>query len=138
MDKHIADAIKCGHVPVMRDWRTMDYDDLTVGESILRFAADHLVFPEGVKIGQPLELDEFQQYFILASFDNDEGHVSKAILSMARRNGKTLVMAVILLAYVLGPLAQENTIIRSAAMTRDQAGLLYRLMALICDMSPDV
>jgi len=50
-------------------------------------------------------LDPFQCAFILAAFDSDV-HVSKAILSMARRGGKTLLMAVILLAFIVGPLAK--------------------------------
>lgn len=134
---YIAEAIQCGLKPILREWQTLPLEELTVGEMVLRFAADHLVFPEGKKIGQPLILDPFQQAFILSVFDSDV-HVDKAILSMARRGGKTLIMAVILLAFLVGPLAQKNTLIRSAAMTRDQAGLIYRLMALICDMSPDL
>lgn len=137
LPKYVTDAITCGPVPVIRRWQTMDYEKLTKGERVLRFAKDALVFPEGVKVGQPLELDVFQQAFILSAFDETGGHISKSMLSMARRGGKTLVMAVICLAYMfLDGLARENTLIRSAAMTREQAGLLYRLMALICDMSP--
>lgn len=139
LPKYVTDAIKSGPVPTLRRWQTMPYDKLTQGERVLRFAKDALVFPEGVKIGEPLELDVFQQAFILASFDDSQGHVDKAMLSMARRGGKTLVMAVICLAYIfLDGLARENTNIRSAAMTRDQSALLYRLCALICDMSPAV
>jgi len=135
---YIQHAIKCGSVPPIRKWETMPVNRLTQGERILRFANDHLVFPEGVSSGKPLHLDLFQQVFILAAFNETGEHISKSILSMARRGGKTLVMAVIMLAYVLGPMARQNTLVRSGAMTRDQAGLLYRLMSLICDMSLDL
>jgi len=135
--KYVRDAIKCGATPKIRDWLELPIDKLTRGERVLRFAADHLVFPEGKMAGQPLILDPFQQVFILAAFDH-KVHIKKAILSMARRGGKTLVMAVICLAYVVGPLKKQNTLIRSAAMTREQAGLLWRLMNLTCQMSPDL
>jgi phage terminase large subunit-like protein len=132
---YIRAAIKCGRVPQdLEGWKTKPLDRLSDGEKVLRFAQDFLVFPEGAKIGQPLVLDPFQCAFILAAFDSDV-HVSKAILSMARRGGKTLLMAVILLAFIVGPLAKENTLIRSAATTREQAGLLHRLMALTLQMS---
>lgn len=135
VEGYIQAAIKCGHIPHdIESWKTKPYWQLTDGEKVLRFAKEHLVFPEGAKIGQPLVLDPFQCAFIISTFDAPE-HISKAILSMARRGGKTLVMAVILLAFIVGPLAKENTLVRSAAMTRDQAGLLHRLMALILQMS---
>lgn len=132
---YIKAAVRCGPIPKdLEGWKTKPLGKLSSGEKVLRFAQDYLVFPEGAKIGEPLVLDPFQCAFILAAFD-EAPHKSKAILSMARRGGKTLVMAVILLAFIVGPLAKENTLIRSAAMTRDQAGLLHRLMALILQMS---
>jgi phage terminase large subunit-like protein len=111
---------------------------LSSGEKILRFAKDLLVFPEGKMIGKPLILDPFQCAFVLASFDDTGEHINKAILSMARRGGKSLTISVILLAYIVGPMAREASIIRSAATTREQAGLLYRLMALILQNSPEL
>lgn len=135
---YIKAAIKCGINDFdLKSWKTkvVGKDSFTEGEKVLRWAADCLCFPEGKMAGRPLILDPFQCAFLLATFDAPQ-HISKAILSMARRGGKTLVMAVILLAYIVGPLARQNTMIRSAAMTREQAGLLYRLMALTLSMSP--
>lgn len=134
---YIIEAIVCGKIPEIRDWETLPIEVLTNGEKVLRFAAEHLVFPEGKKIGQPCKLDQFQQAFILSALDG-EIHIDTAILSMARRGGKTLVLAVILLAFIVGPLARKNTIIRSAAMTREQAAIIYRFMSLMCEMSPDL
>ena len=133
LPKYISDAILCGKHPKLRDWQHLPTEFLTEGEKVLRFAADLLVFPEGVSIGKPLILAPFQQAFILASM---EEYVRKGILSMARRGGKTLVMSVFLLYYMLSTAAKENTLIRSAAMTRDQAGLIWRMMNLICGLSP--
>jgi phage terminase large subunit-like protein len=136
---YIAEAIKSGPVPLdLEGWKTKRIDKLTAGEKVLRFAKDFLVFPEGKMIGKPLVLDPFQCAFVLAAFDDSGPHINKAILSMARRGGKSLTISVILLSYIVGPMAKEATIIRSAAMTREQAGLLYRLMALILQSSPAV
>lgn len=136
---YIRRAIKSGPIELdLESWKTKDVDELTDGEMVLRFARDYLVFPEGKLLGKPLILDPFQCAFVLAAFDNSKAHVNKAILSMAKRNGKSLTIAVILLAFIIGPLAREATIIRSAAMTREQAGLLHRLMALILQTSPAV
>lgn len=134
--EYIYSAIKCGIKPKdLESWKTKPIEVLTEGERVLRFAMEYLVFPEGKLMGKPLILDPFQCAFILAVFDSPQ-HISKAILSMARRGGKTLIMAVILINYIVGSLAKQNTLIRSAAMTREQSGLLYRLMALILNMSP--
>lgn len=133
---YITDAIVCGDIPRIRNWQKLPINQLTPGEMVLRFAYENLVFPEGPEVGQPLLLDKFQQIFVLAAFGN-KPHISKAILSMARRNGKTLTLAVILLAYIIGPFAKPNTLIRSAAMSRDQAGLIHRLMSLSLQMSPN-
>jgi len=135
---YIAKAIKCGYIPPdLEAWKTKPLDKLTIGEQVLRFAKEFLVFGEGKMAGKPLILDPFQSAFILAVFDSPT-HISKGILSMARRGGKTLLMAVILLSYIVGPLAKRNTLVRSAAMTREQAGLLYRQMALILSLSPQL
>jgi phage terminase large subunit-like protein len=133
LPKYVSDAILCGSIPKLRDWQHLPIEELSMGEKVLRFAADLLVFPEGIKIGQPLILDPFQQAFIICAMEED---IRKAILSMARRGGKTLLMAVILLYFMLSADAKRNTIIRSAAMTREQAGLIYRMMNLICQLSP--
>lgn len=129
-------AIRCGPIPVdLEGWKTKPIAKLTKGERVCRFALEHLVIPEGPKVGQKLVLEPEQVAFILAVFDNPI-HTSKAILSMARRNGKTFVIAVILLAFIVGPLAYENSVIASAAMSRDQAALCFRLMWLMLEGSP--
>ena len=130
---YIKKAIVCGKKPKLRNWQTLSIDKLSPGEKVLRFAADYLVFPEGKMIGKPLVLDRFQQAFVIAAMEDD---IRTAILSMARRGGKTLIMSIILLYFLLSREAKQNTLIRSAAMTREQAGLIWRFMNLICRLSP--
>ena len=45
-------AVRCGPEPVIRDWLTVPHSELVGGELVLRFAADHLVFPEGPCVGR--------------------------------------------------------------------------------------
>ena len=103
---------------------------------MIRFAEKYLKVPEGMHVGQPLMLDIFQKAFILAVFDG--GNVTEAYLSIARRNGKTFVIAVILLAFIIGPLKERNTTLCSAAMSRDQAAAVFELMVKMLDMSPEL
>lgn len=131
---HVLQAIKAGPVPTIRDITDIPDEDLTAGEQVIRFAEDHLPVPEGPLVGQPLELDVYQKAFILAVFDND-AVTSTAILSVARRNGKTFLVAVILLAFIVGPMRSRNTSMCSAANAKEQAAVAFDLMKLMLDMS---
>lgn len=137
LPKVIRRAVKCGHVPPIRPIQDMIDDPQTTGEMVVSFAATHLVVPEGMKRGEPLVLDIFQVVFIISLFDNPHG-TRHAYLSIARRNGKTFLVAVILLAFIIGPLAIHNSTIASAAMSRDQAAICFSLMFKILLSSPDV
>ena len=135
MREIISKAIKSGPKPKnLKAWQTKPLEKLTTGEKICRFAMECLVVPEGPDVGKPLILDEFQVAFILATFDNPDS-TRKAILSVARRNGKTFCVAVILLACVVGPIAVQNSVVASAAHSRDQAALAFRLMSLMLQKS---
>jgi phage terminase large subunit-like protein len=48
------------------------------------------------------------------------------------------VVAVILLAYIVGPLAVQNSVVASSALSRDQAALCFRLMSLMLQQSPSM
>lgn len=133
---NIRSAIKCGPVPDLRPIEDIVADPQTVGEGIVAFAANHLRVGDGPKIGERLLLEPFQIAFILAVFDNP--HTTRfAYLSVAARNGKTMLMAVILCAFLIGPLRKKNVEIASGAMSRDQAALCYKSMTNILSMSPD-
>ena len=133
---HVTEAIKSGPVPTVRDVAKIVATPKTKGEEVVAFAHRFLKVPEGMHLGKPLELDVFQIAFILAVFDG--GNVTEAYLSIARRNGKTFVIAVILLAFIIGPLAERNTTLCSAAMSRDQAAVVFELMVKMLDMAPQL
>lgn len=138
MNEIIKQAVKCGPVPQMRDWRNLPDDvEPTQAELVMLFAEQYLKVPDGPKVGQPLSLEPFQQAFLYSVFDNPD-HTDLAILSVARRNGKSFITAVILLAYLVGPLAVKNSSIASAAHSRDQAALVFRLMVNMIQQNPDL
>jgi phage terminase large subunit-like protein len=95
--------------------------------------AHALVVPAGKHVNTPLRLRKFQIDWIRAVYnrlDEDTGLrvVKQAILSVARRNGKTLLAAIILLAHLAGPFKRPNATIVSAATTRKQAGIVFRFV----------
>ncbi len=107
---------------------------MTRGERVCAFIETFCPVPEGKLIGQPIRLDPFQREFILAVYDNPHG-TRKGILSIARKNGKTALIAGILLAHIAGPEAVENSQIVSGAMSRDQAALVYQAAAKMVALS---
>ena len=95
--------------------------------------AHALVVPAGKHVNTALRLRKFQIEWIRAVYNpHDEKtgqrQVKQAVLSVARRNGKTLLAAVILLAHLAGPFKRANATIVSAATTRKQAGIVFRFV----------
>src|SRR5665811_2382981 len=96
---------------------------LTRGEKVIAFAEKYLLQPEGDNVGQPLRLMEFQKQFILDIYDNPYG-THTAYLSLGRKNGKTTIIAAILLAHLVGPESVLNSQIVSGAQSKDQAAVV--------------
>lgn len=108
---------------------------MTRGEKVIAFIERFCIVPDGILVGQPMRLEPFQTKFILSVYDNPAG-TSRAILSIARKNGKTGLIAGILLAHVAGPEARQNASIVSGALSRDQAAIVFGLAAKMVRMSP--
>src|SRR6516165_7833131 len=102
---------------------------------------EKLTVPSGMGQGKPFRLRKWQQRFIR---DIYEPHVDKrrvvrrAILSMARKNGKTALIAAIALAHLVGPEAILNGEIYSAANDRDQAGIVFKFARQIVELEPEL
>ena len=105
------------------------------GERVIAFIHEFCKVPEGSHVGKPLKLAEFQKRFILEVYDNPHG-TRKAFLSIARKNGKSGLIAAILLAHICGPEAVQNSQIVSGAMSRDQAALVFALAAKMINQDP--
>ena len=106
-------------------------------ELVIQFLEQHCKVPEGALVGQPMRLAEFQKQFIRDTYDNEHG-TRRAILSIARKNGKTGLIAGLLLAHLVGPEAKPNAQIVSGAMSRDQAALVFGLAAKMVQQSPEL
>ncbi len=109
--------------------------NMTRGERVIAFTEKYCRVPEGKLVGKPMVLDKFQKRFILEVYDNPHG-TTKGILSIARKNGKTGLIAAICLCHVLGPEAIRNSQVVSAARSRDQAALVFALMIKMIEFNP--
>lgn len=103
----------------------------------IKFIEAFCKVPEGEFVGQPLILDEFQKKFLRDVLDNPDGTL-RAILSMGRKNAKTVLMALLVLVFLVGPEAQLNAQIESGAMSRDQAAKLFEYCCKIIRLSPQL
>jgi phage terminase large subunit-like protein len=107
----------------------------TRGGRVCAFIETYCLTPEGDHIGKPMRLEPFQRKFILEIYDNPVGTHS-AYLSIARKNGKTGLIAAILLAHLCGPEAVQNSQIVSGAQSKDQAAVVFELARKMVEMSP--
>lgn len=137
ISKTVLDAIKCGPVPKLRNWRKLPTSKLTRAERNMRFAEKYLVVPDGKNVGKPIVLAEFQEVFFYAIFDNPH-KTRRAYLSKARKNAKTATIAIILVCYLVGPEAVLNSQINSGALSREQAAIVFKLANDMINLSPEL
>ena len=110
---------------------------MTRGEKVIAFIHRYCLVPEGQHVGKPIILDPFQKKFILEIYDNP-ANTRRAYLSIARKNGKTGLIAGIVLAHLVGPEAQQNSQIISGARSRDQAAQVYNYASKMVMLSPEL
>lgn len=110
---------------------------MTRGERVIEFIERYLRVPEGAKVGQPITLAGFQRQFILDVYDNPTG-TRRAYLAIARKNGKSALIACLLLAHLAGPEKRVNSQIVSGARSRDQASVVFSLAAKMVQLSPEL
>ena len=110
---------------------------MTRGKKVVAFIEAFCLIPEGQYVGQPMKLLPFQKKFIIDVYDNPVG-TSRAYLSVARKNGKSALIAAILLAHIVGPEAKQNSQIVSGARSRDQAALVFKLAEKMVRLSPQL
>lgn len=88
-------------------------------------------------MGQPMRLLDFQKKFICEILDNPAG-TDMGILSIARKNGKTALIAALVLVFLVGPEARQNSQIISGARSRKQASLVFKLASKMIRLDPDL
>jgi phage terminase large subunit-like protein len=110
---------------------------VTRGEKVAAFIERFCRVPDGEHVGKKIKLAEFQRRFILEVYDNPAG-TRRGYLSIGRKNGKTALIACILLAHLVGPEAKLNAQIVSGALSRDQAALVFNLASKMVQLSPEL
>lgn len=108
---------------------------MTRGDRVIEFILRYCVCPEGQHVGKPIKLAAFQKKFIREIYDNKSG-TRRAYLSIARKNGKTAVIAGIALAHLIGPEAKQNSQIVSGARSREQAAQVFNYASKMIQLSP--
>jgi phage terminase large subunit-like protein len=107
---------------------------LTRAERVSRFLQG-LKITSGKLTGRKLQLRDFQQQFIDGVYHTDDvglRHVRTAVLSMARKNGKTQLAAGMALCHLCGPEAESRGEVYSCANDRAQAAkIYYEMLAML-------
>ena len=101
-----------------------------------------LSVPSGEGQGGRFLLRPWQKRFIRDIYEphrlDGRRVVRRAILSIARKNGKTALIAALVLAHLVGPEAVTNGEIYSAANDREQAGQVFKVVAQIVRADPEL
>jgi len=108
--------------------------------AIIRFI-EKLTVPSGKGEGKPFKLRQFQRRFIQDVYSpmrDGKRTVRRAILSVARKNGKSVEIACLALVHLVGPEAVKNGEIYSAANDREQAALIFKYAAQIVRAEPEL
>ncbi|MET0941454.1 MAG: terminase TerL endonuclease subunit [Mesorhizobium sp.] len=98
--------------------------------------------PAGLRVGDELRLDGWQVEFVRDIYDvrHADGRRKRrqAILSVARRNGKTATSSALALSHLAGPMRRPGGIIYSAATSREQAEISYRYLRDMIRLTPQL
>lgn len=113
----------------------MANDGLTRGQRNIQWIETHCRIPEGKDVGKEVRLRDWQKVEIRKIYDNPAG-TRRAIVSFGRKNAKTTLAAFLLLLHTCGPEARPNSQLNSAAQSKDQAAILFKLAAKVVRLSP--
>jgi phage terminase large subunit-like protein len=101
-----------------------------------------LIVPSGNGQGSTFKLMDFQKEFISDVYGpvDEKGKriVRRAILSMGRKNGKTMMVACLSLVHLWGPEKVMNGENYSVANDRDQASIVFRYACQIVRADPEL
>ena len=103
---------------------------------------ERLKIPSGRGAGGFFKLNNFQKAFIADIYNpldkNGLRIVKRAILSIGRKNGKTMLTACLVIVHLFGPEAEKNGEIFSAANSREQASKVFQYATQIIRADEDL
>lgn len=104
-------------------------------EDVITFIERYLRVPKGDQVGRPVRLRKWQKDRIRRIYASP---TRQCIWSMGRKNGKTALIAMLVLAHLAGPESRRNAEIYSAAQAREQAAIVFDMAAKMARMSPEL
>lgn len=110
-------------------------------KDIIRFI-ELLKVPSGAYAGKNFKLLQFQKDFINEVYGpvdkNGKRIVRRAILSMGRKNGKTMLTSALMLVHLIGPEKSINSENYSCATDREQASIIFRYASQLVRAEPEL
>jgi phage terminase large subunit-like protein len=117
----------------------VSHTQLTRADRAIAFI-ERLKITIGEDEGKPFVLRPWQRKFIRDVLDPNrpDGRrlVRRAVLSMGRKNGKTELAGALILVFLIGPLAERNGEIYSAANDQKQAKIVFNVVKRFIEASP--
>lgn len=126
--------------PKLRETLPWEVEGLSRVERVIAFLED-LPVTAGKMAGTKMIVREWQRDFLEAVYREDEDGnrpVRTAVLSMARKNGKTGIAAGLALCHLAGPEAEPRGECYAAANDRFQAGKMFAEMVAIINDHPEL
>ena len=110
---------------------------MPAADQVLAFLGT-LPIVSGLRAGETMELLAFQEQFVRGVYAETAGEwlVRLAALSVARGNGKSALLAGLSLAHLLGPMREPYGECYAAALDREQAGVLFRMVRAYIEATP--
>jgi phage terminase large subunit-like protein len=104
----------------------------TQGDLVIEFC-NSLRVPSGRDTGKMVVLRDWQCNIVKRIYDPLDDitglrKIREACLTMARKNGKTSLAAMLVLTHLVGPMVQRNGELYSAGFRRDQSAIIWRAL----------
>lgn len=119
----------------LKSWLDKGPSGWTRGERNAAWIMTYAVVPEGKDRGKPVRLRDWQVDELRKIYDTP---TRTAILSFGRKNGKTALIAFIVLLHLCGPEAETGSEVVSGARSRDQAAMVFRYASKCVRLNPDL
>lgn len=96
--------------------------------------------PDGTLVGQPLKLRPWQKRWLKKVYacKGSKRKIRQAVFSLARKNGKTALVAGLVLVHLCGPEAVINGQLYSVSYEREQAAIVFKYLAAMVRLDEEL